>query len=374
MNDIGFHTFADVAREHWLSVLLVLVTLTTICVIIVLRWYVRRRLRVMLENRFAEEHELDVLPGPGPKEQQARAVIVGLRKKVWALPERELLLGLEPLNRLAVEVVRSIGAVYYPGAEQPEYEASLTDILGLVKRVSTRLARLASAVPFKYIGDRKLSDFQRYYQVYLKINESPVLKAFKNNPHLYKAARLVLNVKNMANPFYWAGRELTREGYFFILRWFYLTFISEIGKEAIRLYSGKSFYHDKDRDAALVCYRIFHTIRKWSGPSPAEWGAFVRFVADQPNLDSDSKLHILARCSEDRLPKDVEEQKIATKSGIKWYKDGLKKILESDSAPSAAKTRLINRETSEQDGAGPQNGSAGASAPESDTSPGEKRL
>ena len=349
MNGIGLHTFADVAREHWLSVFLLLVTLTTICVSVFLRWYVRRRLRIMLESRFTEEHELDVLPGPGPREQQARDLIVSFRKKVWDLPERELLLGLEPLTRLALQVVRSIGAVYYPEAEQPEYEASLTDILELVKRVSTRLARLASTVPVKYIGDRKLSDLQRYYQVYLKINESPILKAFKNNPHLYKAARLVLNVKNMANPFYWAGRELTREGYFFILRWFYLTFTSEIGKEAIRLYSGKSFNQDRERDAALVCYRIFHTIRKWSGPSPAEWGAFVRFVANQPNLDSDSKLHILARCSEDRLPNDVEEQKIATKSGIKWYKDGLKKMIEADSAPSTAKTTLIDKEIREQD-------------------------
>jgi hypothetical protein len=356
MNGIGLHTIADVAQEHLLSVLLIVITLTTICVIMILRWYVRRRLRVMLESRFAEEHELDVLPGPGPREQQARELIVSLRKKVWNLPERELLLGMEPLNRLALQIVRSIGAVYYPEAEYPEYEASLTDTLELVKRVSTRLAKLASTVPVKYIGDRKLSDFQRYYQVYLKINENPVLKALKNNPQLYKAARLVLNVKNMANPFYWAGRELTREGYFFILRWFYLTFTSEIGKEAIRLYSGKNFNQGKERDAALVCYRIFHTIRKWGGPSPAEWGVFVRFVADQPTLDSESKLHILARCSEDRLPKDVEEQKLATKSGIKWYKDGLKKMLEADSAPSTAKTILIDKEIREQGSAGTRNG------------------
>ena len=352
MNGIGLHTFADLAYEHWLSVFLILLTFTTICVIFAFRWYAKRRLRAMLENRFAEEHELDVLGGPGPQEQQALALIVRQREQVWDLPERELLLGLEPLNRLALQVVRSIGAIYYPQAEQPEYEASLTDILELVKRVSTRLARFTSTVPVKYIGDRKLSAFQRYYQVYLKINDSPVLRIFKNNRHLYKAARLVLNVKNLANPFYWAGRELSREGYFLILRWFYLTFTSEIGKEAIRLFSGKRFHQDKDRDAALVCYRLFHTMRKWSGPSQAEWGAFVRFVANQPILDADSKLHILARCSEDRLPKDVEEQKIATKSGIKWYKDGLKQMLEADSGPSAAKTMLIDKEIREQNTAG----------------------
>jgi hypothetical protein len=156
----------------------------------------------------------------------------------------------------------------------------------------------------------------------------------------------------MGNPLYWAGRELTREGYFFVLRWFYLTFTAEIGKEAIRLYSGKRFQQEMDRDAALVCYRLYHTMRKWGGPSTPEWAAFVTFVTRHPTLDADSKLHVLDRCSEDRLPKDVDQQKIATKSGIKWYKNGLKKILEADSGPSPAKLKLVEKENQEQDMAG----------------------
>ena len=348
MNEIGFSTFRYVIREHWLSAFLIFVSLATICVVLALRWYVRRRLQQMLENRFAEEHELDLLPQSGPQEQQALELIARMREEVWDLPEGELLLGFDALNRRALNIVRSIGAIYNPESAQPEYEASLADTLEMVKRVSTRLARLASTIPLKYIGGRKLSDFQRYYQVYLKINDNPILKLFKNNPHIYKAAKLALSFKNIANPLYWAGRELTREGYFFILRWFYLTFTSEIGKEAMRLYSGKRFQSEEDRDAALVCYRLFHTMRKWSGPSPGEWAAFVRFVAGHSALDSDSKLHILARCSEDRLPKDVEEQAIATKSGIKWYKEGLKKLLDADTGSSTAKLKLIEKETGDQ--------------------------
>lgn len=342
----------NIIHEHWLSAFLILVTLTTIGVILILRWYVRRRLKAMLETRFSEEHELDLPPSPGAKEQEALAVIAAFREEVWTLPETELLLGLDPLNRRAVSIVRAVGAVYHPEAAQPEFEASLGETIELVKRVSTRLTRISSTIPFKYVGGRKLSDFQRYYQVYLKINDSPVLRIFKKNPHIYKAARLMLNVKNISNPLYWAGKELTREGYFFILRWFYLSFTSEIGKEAIRLFSGTRFQREEDRDAALVCYRLFHTMRKWSGPSPAEWAAFVAFVARQSTLDSDTRLHILSRCSEDRLPKDVEEQKIVTKSGIKWYRDGLKKMLDADSGPSPAKVKLIEKESDEKASAG----------------------
>jgi len=352
MNEIGYGTFTYLVREHWLSAFLILVTLITICVALALRWYVRRRLREMLQHRFAEEHELDLLGPVSAQEQQGLELIARLREEVWDLPEGELQLGFDALSRRAFSIVRSIGAIYYPEAAQPEYQASLLDTLELVKRVSSRLAKIASTIPMKYIGDRRLSDFQRYYQVYLKINENPVLKLFKNNPRIYKAAKLALNIKNIANPLYWAGRELSRESYFFILRWFYLTFTSEIGKEAIRLFSGKRFQQEEDRDAAIVCYRLFHTMRKWSGPTPTEWAAFVRFVAGISALDAESKLHILARCSEDRLPRDVEERTIATKSGIKWYKDGLKVLLEADAGPSTAKAKLIEKETGVQNAAG----------------------
>jgi len=345
MNEIGYNAFTYLIREHWLSAFLILVSLATICVVLALRWYVRRHMREMLENRFAEDHELDLLPPPGVVEQQAMEFIAQKREEVWQLPDSELLLGFDVFNQRALNIVRKIGAIYHPEAAQPEYEASLSDTIELVKRVSSRLSRLTSTIPIKYIGNRKLSDFQRYYQVYLKINDNPVLKLFKKNPHIYKAAKFALNVKNIANPLYWAGRELTREGYFLILRWFYLTFTSEIGREAIRLYSGKRFQQDEDRDAALVCYRMFHTMRKWSGPTPAEWAAFVRFVAGHTALDADSKLHILTRCSEDRLPTDVEEQTITTRSGIKWYKKGLKTLLEADAGSSPAKVKLVEKET-----------------------------
>jgi hypothetical protein len=345
---IGLHTFVDLIRDHWLSAFFLLLTLATIGVLFILRWYIRRRLREMLETRFAEEHELDFPPSPGPLEQQSMEIIARFREDVWAMPERELLLGLEPLNRRAVNIVRSIGAVYYPGCEKPEFEATLVDSLELVRRVSSRLDRLASTIPFKYVAARKLSDFQRYYQVYQKINESPVLRMFRKNRHIYTAAKLVINIKNISNPLYWAGRELTREGYFYILRWFYLNFTSEIGKEAIRLYSGTRFQQEEDRDATLVCYRLFHTMRKWGGPSTAEWAAFVHFVSGLSALDPDTRLQILGRCSEDRLPKDVGEQKLATKAGIKWYKEGLKKMLDADSGPSAAKAKLVESETREQ--------------------------
>jgi hypothetical protein len=48
----------------------------------------------------------------------------------------------------------------------------------------------------------------------------------------------------------------------------------------------------------------------------------------------------------------VEERSLATKSGIKWYKDGLKLLLDADADSSAAKVKLIEKETRFQNAAG----------------------
>ncbi|MCE5333875.1 MAG: hypothetical protein LLG06_04740, partial [Desulfobacteraceae bacterium] len=78
MDEIGLQTFVELVKNHWVSAFFILLTLATICVILVLRWYVRKRLQALLQNRFEEEHELDLLDLPGAREQQCLELIARL--------------------------------------------------------------------------------------------------------------------------------------------------------------------------------------------------------------------------------------------------------------------------------------------------------
>ena len=172
------------------------------------------------------------------------------------------------------------------------------------------------------------------------------MQLLKRNPHIYKVARWAMNVKNLSNPLYWAGKELSREGYFYVLRWFYLTFVSQVGREAMRLYSGRHFQSEEDRDATLVCYRLFVLMRQWEGPSAVEWSILVDYITNHPALESEIKLQVLSRCSQGRIPEDSAQKELQTRSGSRWYKDGLKCLLEKDTHPLPAKKQLIERELS----------------------------
>ncbi len=321
-----------------------LLTLLTLLLIWGTRYLVRRRLKRLLVEKIEEEGELDLLTPLEPRDLEALELVKRLRREIWDLPDLELQLNIEALNLRAFQVVRGIAAVYHPEKESPQYEASLLELLQLVRRVVSRLQRIAGVLPFKYLGVRRLSDYQRYYEVYRKINENPILQALKRHPTIFKVARWAMNLKNLSNPLYWAGKELSREGYFFMVRWFHLTFVSQVGREAIRLYSGRHFQSEVDRDAVLLFYRLYALTYQWGGPSRVDWATLVEFLAGHTGVEAEGKLHILSRWSRNRLPEDLDGRELQTPLGRRWYRQGLKLLLEKDADAAPGRRQIIEAE------------------------------
>lgn len=335
-------------QEHWVSVAFLTGTLTTMGVLLAAKWWLKRRWKKAVEESRGEEHELDLLTPPGEKDQEALEVIRGFRREVWEWPDGRLQLSVEALTLLGARIVQSVARVYHQGSGSPEYEASLVELLQLMRRVAVRVSRLADIAPFRFFGTRKISDYQRYYQIYRKINDHPILRVARRNPFLYRLARWAVHIKNLGNPLYWAGKELSREGYFFTLRWFHLVYIGQVGREAMRVYSGRTFQKEEDRDATLVCYRLFALTRRWGGPSPAEWAALVDFISGHGEIENEIKLHVLSRMARNRLPEDLDTQRLQTWLGRKWYREGLKQLLR-DPILIPAKKEAIEGELSSTD-------------------------
>lgn len=191
------HFVTDFFQRHWVSGLFVLLTLCTFLLIWATRYLVRRRMKRLLIEEIEEEGELDLLTPLEPRDHEAMAVVKRFRREIWELPDPELQLNIEALNQRAFQVVRAVAAVYHPEKEAPQYEASLLELLQLIRRVVSRLQRIAGVVPFKYLGVRRLSDYQRYYEVYRKINENPILQALKRHPTIFKVARWAINLKKI---------------------------------------------------------------------------------------------------------------------------------------------------------------------------------
>jgi len=351
---MDFSVWSDIlieaVRHHWFSALLLLITLVTIGSFALLRWLLRRRWKKLAAQIEDEDFELDLVSPLSAQDHQAIALIKRLRRQVWELPEEDLQLSIEALSQQAIKVVRAVATIYHEQITAPEFEASLLQSLQLVRRVTVKAIRLANLYPFRFLGNQKLSDYQRYYQVYKKINDHPFLQILKRHPSLHRVARWAVNLKNLGNPLYWAGKELSREGYFLVLRWFYLAFIGQVGREAMRLYGGRQCQREEDREAALVCYRLFKLTEKWGGPSPDEWRLLVGFIANQTALEPEIKLHILSRCAKYRYPQELESYVFQTRAAKKTYLQALNDLLKTEPRRSD-KTAIIHTELSQQSNA-----------------------
>ncbi len=339
------HILWEFLQRHWVSGLFIVASLLTLLSLWVMRVLVRRRLRrLLVEKTEEEEGELDRLTPLTAKDEEAVALVRRLRSQVWELPDAELQLNIEALTQRAFQVVRSVASVYHPDKESPQYEASLLQLLQLIRRVVVRIQRVSGVAPFRYLGVRKLSDYQRYYEVYRRINENPLLMALKRHPTIFRVARWAVNLKNLGNPLYWAGRELSREGYFYMVRWFHLTFVSQVGREAIRLYSGRRFQSDVDRDGVLLFYRLYALTRQWGGPSGDDWAALVEYLTAHTGLEPEIKVHVLSRWAQDRIPRELAGEELQTHLGRRWYRRGLKALLERDADSIPGRRRIIEAE------------------------------
>ena len=67
-------------------------------------------------------------------------------------------------------------------------------------------------------------------------------------------------------------------------------------------------------------------------------------ISNHPAMEAETRLQVLSGLSRGRLPRDLEAQKLETKSGRKSYHQGLKRLQETDPEQPEGKAELIKQE------------------------------
>lgn len=323
--------FRQVATEHLTSILLCILTLAVLGAVFVLRWWLRRRWHALLQESASETFHLGDPADLTPRDHEALACLKQMRREILHTPESQLSIAFESLFQRSQDVVRRIARIYHPDKEEPEYQASLEGLLQLTQRVTARLQAIAGYGPFRVLASRRLAHYRSLYRTYQSVQESPLVQGLRKHKRIYKVARLLWNLRNIKNPFYWLGKELSQEGYFLMLRWFHIALVNQVGKEAIRLYSSRPFIHDEERDLALACLKVLQECRQSGRLDAGSLGRWVVFVCGLPVLDANSKLRLIRGACSGELPPDVEKEDFRTSRGKKWYQKGMERVPRKDS-------------------------------------------
>lgn len=271
--------------------------------------------------QFLEESSLS------EKDQAALSYLRDLRQKVWSMPDQDIALSFDTFFSQAQDIVRTIASIYHPDKAEAQYQASLKDVLALCRRTTSRLEAVVQRGPFRLLSSRPIGHYRALYKTYRRVNASSLVQSLKKYPVLYKAAKVMWHVKNWKNPFYWVSRELSKESLQWLVRWFTIAMINQVGKEAMRLYGQHGFADDEERDLVLACLKLYSLCASQK-PAQREEAlrAWVAFVCEVPVLDPAAKIRVLRQAMEKGADDAAMAESFRTRRGESWYKKGLHKL------------------------------------------------
>lgn len=318
----------DAVIAHPVSLVLAVMAVASLGSVYWIRRRLRRSWHALLEDAseepftFLEEHSLS------DQDQAALNYLRELRQQVWSMPDSAINLSFDAFFVRAQDIIRTIAGIYHPDANEPQYQASLEALLALSRRTASRLETIVRRGPFRLLSSRPIGHYRTLYKTYRSVHESPLVQSLKRYEIFYKAARLLWHFKNWKNPLYWVSRELSRESLQWLVRWFSIALINQVGKEAIRLYGTHTFVDDEERDLVLVCVKL-HALCALQEPSRRTdlFQAWVSFVCDLPILDPATKIRILRQAmNPGGEPREHTAASFRTRRGSAWFKKGLDKL------------------------------------------------
>ncbi|MGQ9483969.1 MAG: hypothetical protein ACUVSA_03020 [Desulfosoma sp.] len=323
----ALRVFQNLAAAHPLSFSLALLTAASLGAVYWMRRRLRRHWQTLLEEASEEPFRFLEEPSLSEKDRAALRYLKAVRQKVWSQPDQDVTLSFDAFFSLAQDIVRTIASIYHPDKDEAQYQASLKDLLALCRRIASRLEAVVQRGPLRLLSSRPIGHYRALYKTYRRVHASSLVQSLKKHKGLYKAAKVLWHLKNWKNPFYWVSRELSKESLQWLVRWFTIAMINQVGKEAMRLYGQHGFADDEERDLVLACLKLHSLCASQKPPQREEaLRAWVSFVCDLPVLDAAAKIRVLRQALERGGDDVVVAESFRTRRGESWYKKGLHQL------------------------------------------------
>ena len=194
------------------------------------------------ETEQEEFKQIELIRVHNPTEQdlQAYELIESERQKVWKNLLTKTSISPRKIYQLSFDLIREIAAIYNPDVENPEFQASVSDLLELNYRIIERVKEYLEEFPLNTIKDLNIQDILKYKGYYDRLSEFELVKFAKDHKYLYTIGRYAWMGYNVINPWYW-GRKVvftaSREGAF---RHLLAVIVTVVGEEAVLVYSERN--------------------------------------------------------------------------------------------------------------------------------------
>ncbi len=275
--------------------------------------FIKRRNKPNIPPEVDEEDDnLDSIPlfsleDPTAYDEQAMSIVEKYRKEIWYKTSQTTVMKSEELLHLVEDLATDVARIYHPEVTEPMYEASLVEILGLIGRVNDKIGASSRDIPLKLIADRKISDVIKMKDFYQTVKNHPALEFAMKNKALFKAGKTVWSAFNYSNPWHWGRKVAYHTSREAGLRYFYALIVSQVGEEAVRVYSGRSVRTSKSKDDLVIATEMVNMALVGGEVTANEYEEVTKFILDSKKLDAKDKIDLIRALTNKKRLKSLDE-------------------------------------------------------------------
>jgi len=330
--------------------------------LIVVRRKRQKEQQALLDQVAAEKdfQQIDLIRVQNPTEQdnEAYALVERERQKVWKNLSLQTSIAPGLIWKMCYDLVARISAVYYPESDDPIYQVSLSDLLGLNDRVIRRIQEYLEQFPLNAIKDMKVQDILTYKNWFDKVSQNKAVQFAQQHKYLYTVGQYAWMAYNAINPWYWGQKALFEAGREGSFRYLLSVILTIVGEEAVMVYSKRRIRQKAVAIEKGIAVEMINMAVADKVVSAEEYEVLLSFILNSNKLDDMVKvtlLKALLRKQAMKLPMEldaldekerkrflmeVERVAKADKLGVLKKRDALKTLEDALSLTSDYRTQL----------------------------------
>lgn len=227
--------------DKYSLIALVFVALILISALLAVRRHNRKQQKQKpdraIEEGNLQQIELIRVQNPTSQDKKAYELIEAERKKVWTSLSLKTSLAPKEIWRLSLVLIKEIAAIYHPEVEEPQFQASIDDLLELNERIVKRLQEYLEKPPLNTIKDLNIQDVLAYKKHYERFSQSAGIKFAQKHRRLYSIGKHAWTARNFLNPWYWGRKAVFTAGKEGLYRYLLNVVLKVVGEEAVLVYS-----------------------------------------------------------------------------------------------------------------------------------------
>ncbi|MEA1949710.1 MAG: hypothetical protein U9N83_20735 [Thermodesulfobacteriota bacterium] len=283
--------------ETYSLIALVFVVLILISALLAFRRHNRKQHKEKLDRAIEEGNlyqiELVRVQNPSSQDKKSYDLIEAERKKVWTSLSLKTSLAPKEIWRMSLVLIKEIAAIYHPEAENPQFQASIDDLLELNERIVKRLQEYIEKPPLNTIKDLNIQDVLNYKTRYENLSQSAGVKFAQKHKHLYSIGKHAWTMRNFLNPWYWGRKVVFTAGKEGLYRRLLSVVLKVVGEEAVLVYSERYTRNEAVVFEKNIALEMINMAFVEDVVSSEEYEVVLNFILNNTKFDDWIKVTLL---------------------------------------------------------------------------------